>query len=80
MKRTVLLSALWTSSMLLSAQTKEEALLFSSPEGMDESYLLSDSVSVSFADGSANLLVGGVKQSGSMRSSTRAPHWQAAEV
>ena len=64
MKRTVLLSALWTSSMLLSAQTKEEALLFSSPEGMDESYLLSDSVSVSFADGSANLLVGGVKQSG----------------
>lgn len=26
-------------------------------------YLLSDSVSVSFADGSANLLVGGVKQS-----------------
>ena len=49
MKRTSILAASLICSVMLSAQTKEAAVLFSG-EGMDNSYLLTEKVSVVFDD------------------------------
>lgn len=63
MKKTILLSALMSISMLLNAQTEAPAVLFHGTDGTDESYLLTDDISLSFEDGEVYLMVGGEKVS-----------------
>ena len=59
MKKYLFIIAALCCTLVASAQTKLDALLFSSADEMDESYLLSDGVSVSFEDGIASLSVNG---------------------
>lgn len=57
MKRTIILSALLSSAMLLNAQTKELAVLLYGADGTDESYLLTEDISLSFEDDEVYLMV-----------------------
>ena len=61
MKRISIIAASLMCSVVLSAQTKEAAVLFSGT-GIDESYLLTDNVSVSFENGTGTIMVGEVSK------------------
>ncbi len=61
MKRTSIFAAALMCSVMLSAQTTETAVLFSGTD-MDNSYLLTENVSVSFNNGIGTIMVGEVSK------------------
>ncbi len=58
MKRTSIFAASLMCSVMLCAQTTETAVLFSGTD-LDDSYLLTDNVSVNFDNGTGSIKVGG---------------------